>query len=117
MKKSVMNAIVATLSNQPSELTVEQILSAVRAELDKAETRKNEAHKARAELVANVAPLLRSVMSSGEPMTAMEVFNATKDALPEDFTARKVQAMLVNEMLNEVTIDRTQKKNTYALKI
>lgn len=114
MKKIVMESVVAILTNQKSELTAEQVVAAMQEELNKSMSRKAEVAAARQELYDTIAPIIRSVMA--EPMTAMEIFEATKDDLPEGFTARKVQYFLVNDMKNEVTVDNSGKKNKYALK-
>lgn len=79
------------------------------------EKRKAATAAARAEMVAAVSPAILRVMSS-IPMTAKEIFAAAKDNLPEDYTAAKVQNVLLRELRNTVTITETKgKANTYSL--
>ena len=79
-----------------------------------AEKRKAANAKARAELVATVAPILRGVID--HDMTAKEIYEAAKDMLPADFTVGKVQAMLLREMKDElVKTENKNKANTYRL--
>lgn len=79
-----------------------------------AEKRKAANAKARAELVATVAPILRGVID--HDMTAKEIYEAAKDILPTDFTVGKVQAMLLRDMKDElVKTENKNKPNTYRL--
>ena len=69
---------------------------------------------ARAELMAQVVPILREVITTD--MTAKEIFAAAQERLPQDFTANKVQAVLLREMKDEVIKTETKgKANTYRL--
>lgn len=69
---------------------------------------------ARAELCAQVVPVLREVITTD--MTAKEIFTAAADRLPQDFTAAKVQAVLLREMKDEVVKTEAKgKANTYRL--
>ena len=79
-----------------------------------AEKRKAANAKARAELVATIAPILRSVID--HDMTAKEIHAAAKDMLPDDFSPGKVQAILLREMKDElVKTENKNKPNTYRL--
>lgn len=70
---------------------------------------------ARAELCAQVVPILRDTITTD--MTAKEIFAAASDRLPEDFTDKKVQYILLNEMKDEVVKTEAKgKPNTYRLK-
>lgn len=70
---------------------------------------------ARAEMVAQVTPILREVIT--HDMTAKEIFTAARERLPQDFTAPKVQNILLREMANElVKTEAKGKANTYRLK-
>lgn len=74
--------------------------------------RKEATAKARAELCEQVVPILREVITTD--MTAKEIFSAAQERLPQDFTANKVQAILLREMKDELI--RTEIKghaNTY----
>lgn len=80
--------------------------------------RKEKTAKARAELVAHVAPILREGLSHTLiGVTAKELYDLTKSNLPADFTALRVQAILLREMRDELTITEAKgKANTYTLK-
>ena len=70
---------------------------------------------ARATLMAQVLPILRDTITTD--MTAKEIFAAASDRLPEDFTDKKVQYILLNEMKDEVVKTEAKgKPNTYRLK-
>lgn len=76
--------------------------------------RKDANAKARAELCAQVVPILREVITTD--MTAKDIFAAAQDRLPKDFTAPKVQAILLREMKDEVVKTEAKgKPNTYRL--
>lgn len=102
-----LNKIVAQLDKPRTELTAEQ------------KTARNKARKAhnasvRAAMVATVAPILRTVMTTD--MTAKEIYEAAKDELPAAFTANKVQNILRREMASEVVKTESRgKANTYRL--
>ena len=69
----------------------------------------------RAVLVAQVLPILRDAITTD--MTAKEIFAAASDRLPKDFTDKKVQYILLNEMKDEVVKTEAKgKPNTYRLK-
>ena len=69
---------------------------------------------ARAELVAKVAPVLRKFLTAD--ITAKELFEAAKAELPEDFSAPKVQNILIREMAPELVKTEVKgKANTYRL--
>jgi len=69
---------------------------------------------ARATLMAQVVPILREVITTD--MTAKEIFAAAQERLPQDFTANKVQAVLLREMKDEVIKTEAKgKANTYRL--
>lgn len=70
---------------------------------------------ARAELCAQVVPILREVITTD--MTAKEIFAAASNRLPKDFSDKKVQAILLREMKDEVVKTEAKgKPNTYRLK-
>lgn len=69
----------------------------------------------RAVLMAQVLPILRDTITTD--MTAKEIFAAASDRLPKDFTDKKVQYILLNEMKDEVIKTEVKgKPNTYRLK-
>ena len=107
---------------EPNE-TIER-LEALRATLIKRGERSDEAKKKastkrkastaakRAELAAQVVPILREVITSD--MTAKEIFAAAQERLPQDFTAPKVQTYLLREMQDELVKTEVKgKANTY----
>lgn len=81
-------------------------------------TRKEKTAKARAELVAHVAPILREGLSHTlEGLTAKELFSEVSSKLPETFTANRVQNILLREMRDELVIKEAKgKANVYTLK-
>ena len=69
---------------------------------------------ARLEMVSQVIPILRETIT--KDMTATEIFEASKERLPEDFSARKVQNILMREMEPEIVkTERKGKANLYRL--
>ena len=93
-----------------------------RPEADKTqvnERRKAATAAARAELVAKVAPIITQFMPTevGAEMTVKEIAEAAKSALPEGFTAAKVQNVLLRELADKVIkIERKGKPMLYRLK-
>ena len=73
--------------------------------------------EARAEVVNAVAPVLREALTHTLiGVTAKELYDLAKSNLPEDFTANKVQYILLHEMASEVEkIEAKGKPNTYRL--
>ena len=107
-------------------MMVKDILSKMAAQLAKPRNVSNEAKaarsakqkeataKARAEMCAQVIPVLREVITTD--MTAKEIFAAAQERLPEGFTAPKVQNILLREMASELVKTETKgKANTYHL--
>lgn len=80
--------------------------------------RKEQTAKVRAELMANVLPVLRKGLSATQiGITAKELYDLMKNQLPEDFTAGKVQYILLHELANEVEkIETKNKPNLYKMK-
>lgn len=70
---------------------------------------------ARAELMAQVGPVMRKYLV--EPHTAKEVFEMAKDELPSDFTWNRVQSVLVRDMKDElIKVEAKGKPNTYQIR-
>ena len=103
----------ATLAKMIESLSTSHPMS------DEAKAKQNELRKAktaaaRSELVAKVAPVIRAAMTT-EPQTAKEIF-AKCVGLPEDFTAAKVQNVLLREMRDSINVNEAKgKANTYNL--
>ena len=77
--------------------------------------RKEQTAAKRAEMCANVVPILREVIT--HDMTAKEIFAAAQERLPADFTAPKVQNILLREMKDElVKTEAKGKPNVYKMK-
>lgn len=77
--------------------------------------RKAETAAARAELMAQVGPIMRKYLV--EAHTAKEVYEMAKDELPADFTWNKVQSVLVRDMKDElIKVEVKGKPNTYQMK-
>lgn len=79
--------------------------------------RKDATAKERAGLVAMVAPILRDVLThTQQGMTAKEIFSDAASRLPIDFSAPKVQNILLREMRPELEIIEAKgKPNLYRL--
>ena len=121
-----INACVLSIFNdgQLEKITAAlKTVAAMREQLSKPRTnsaatnekRKAATAQARAELVAKVAPVLREYLASD--ITAKDLYEAAKGELPADFTAPKVQNILLREMKDElVKTEAKGKANTYRLK-
>ena len=103
----------ATLTKMIETLSTSRTLS------DEAKAKQNELRKAktaaaRAKLVAAVAPVLRKYLTAD--VSAKELFEVAKAELPTDFTANKVQNVLLREMKPELVVTEAKgKANTYRL--
>lgn len=105
--KSVIESMIAQLSKPRSPKSEEAKAKANAA-------RKEKTVQARAELVATVAPVLRKYLAND--VTAKELFAVAEKELPEDFTANKVQNVLLREMRSELVVTEAKgKANTYRL--
>ena len=79
---------------------------------EQAAARKAKTAAARAEMCSHVIPILRDVITTD--MTAKDIFAAAQERLPQDFTAAKVQNILLREMKDELVKTETKgKANTY----
>lgn len=80
--------------------------------------RKEKTAAARAELVAKVAPALREVLTHTlQGLTAKEIYAEAAANLPSDFSAAKVQNILLREMREELNITEAKgKPNVYTLR-
>lgn len=76
---------------------------------------KDKRAKARTALMEQVLPIVRESVAIGG--TAKEIYERCADALPKDFTAAKVQYILLHEMANEVVKTEAKgKPNVYKMK-
>ena len=113
-----LNTIEDTEARETIEKMIAQ-LSKPRKTSDEAKAKQNAKRKeataqARAELVAKVAPILRKCLTAD--VTAKELYEMAKDELPADFSAAKVQNILLREMAPELVKTETKgKANTYRL--
>ena len=119
-----LNALILVNTDEAAEARITiakmiETLSTSRTLSDEAKAKQNELRKAktaaaRAELVAKVAPIIRTAMTT-EPQTAKEIF-ANCVGLPEGFTAAKVQNVLLREMRDSINVTEAKgKANTYNL--
>ena len=114
-----INSIPMDIEN-PTEVV--EVLTKIRDQIAKPRKSSDEAKakakakraNARAELMAQIVPILREVITTD--MTAKEIFTAAQERLPQDFTDKKVQYILLNEMKDEVVKTEAKgKANTYRL--
>lgn len=119
-----LNALALVNTDEASEARITlakmiETLSTSRPLSDEAKAKQNELRKAktataRAELVTAVAPVLRKYLTVD--VTAKELFKVAKAELPADFTANKVQNVLLREMRSELVVTEAKgKANTYRL--
>ena len=125
----ITNTIELNGEGDPDEVKLTktlEILTKIRDQISKPHTSSDEAKakrsamqkektaKARAELVSTVAPVLRKYLTSD--ITAKELFEVAKSELPQDFSAAKVQNILIREMAPELVKTETKgHANTYRL--
>ena len=122
-----MNYAIAAVTNSTEVLTnpdeIVEVLTKIRDQIAKPRKSSDEAKAkakakradARAALMSQVLPIVRESVAIGG--TAKEIFERCADALPKDFTAAKVQYILLHEMADEV--EKTEAKgkpNIYKMK-
>ena len=114
-----INSIPMDIEN-PTEVV--EVLTKIRDQIAKPRKTSDEAKAkakakradARATLMAQVLPILRDTITTD--MTAKEIFTAAQERLPQDFTDKKVQYILLTEMKDEVVKTEAKgKPNTYRL--
>ena len=107
----------------PEYTEVVEILAKIRDQIAKPRKSSDEAKAkakakradARAALMEQVLPIMRESVTIGG--TAKEIFERCADALPKDFTAAKVQYILLHEMADEVEKTEVKgKPNVYKMK-
>lgn len=121
-----LNYAIAAVTNSTEVLTnpdeIVEVLTKIRDQIAKPRKTSDEAKAkakakradARSALMAQVLPILRDTITTD--MTAKEIFTAAADRLPKDFTDKKVQYILLNEMKDEVVKTEAKgKANTYRL--
>ena len=122
-----LNYAIAAVTNSTEVLTnpdeIVEVLTKIRDQIAKPRKTSDEAKakakdkraKARAALMEQVLPIVRKGVADGG--TAKEIFERCADALPADFTANKVQYILLNEMKDEVVKTEAKgKPNVYKMK-
>ena len=121
---AIENAIRVLSTSNENDETIErlQALSASLVKRNKTSDAAKEKQatkrvEARTAVVNMVAPILREALTHTQiGVTAKELYDLTKNNLPEDFTANKVQYILLHEMASEVEkIEAKGKPNTYRL--
>lgn len=122
-KKEALTIALSTLTNEEAKTVLEGMVAQLskprntsdEAKAKAADKRKAATAAARADLVAKVAPIFRKHLT--KPLTAKELFVAAQAELPADFTAAKVQNVLIREMKPELDIVEAKgKANTYQVK-
>lgn len=122
-----LNYAIAAVTNSTEVLTnpdeIVDVLTKIRDQIAKPRKTSEEAKvkakakraDARATLMAQVLPIMRESVAIGG--TAKEIFERCADALPKDFTAAKVQYILLHEMADEVVKTEAKgKPNIYTMK-
>ena len=122
-----LNYAIAAVTNSNEVLTnpdeIVEVLTKIRDQIAKPRKTSDEAKakakakraNERAALMKQVLPIIREGVADGG--TAKEIFERCADALPADFTANKVQYILLNEMADEVVKTEAKgKPNIYKLK-
>lgn len=125
-KKTALELAIATLStdnaNDEAVKTLQKMVEQLESRTPMSEEKKAELSAkrkaatalARGELVEKVVPVLRKYLTSD--VTAKELFELARGELPEDFSAAKVQNILLREMAPElVKTEAKGKANTYRL--
>lgn len=121
-KKEALTAAMNALTDNEAKTVIEKMIAQLSKSPDAVkkanDARKEKTAEARKELVAKVAPILREELSHTlQGVTAKELFDLSKQNLPEDFTAPKVQNILLREMREELNITEAKgKANVYTLK-
>ena len=127
-KKSALELAIATLALRNENDEAVTVLQKMVEQLEKPRTpiaeekkaaisakRKEATAAARAELLAQVMPVVRKYAT--KPMTVKELLEVAKDELPANFTAPKLQNVLIREMASELDkVEVKGKPNTYCLK-
>ena len=126
-----LNYAIAAVTNSTEVLTnpdeIVEVLTKVRDQIAKPRKTSDEAKAkakakradARAALMAQVLPILRDGLSNYPDVgqTAKELYEGNRDVLPADFTAAKVQYILLHEMKDEVVKTEAKgKPNVYKMK-
>ena len=115
-----INSIPMDIEN-PTEVV--EVLTKIRDQIAKPRKTSDEAKAkakakradARATLMEQVLPIVREGVADGG--TAKEIYERCADALPADFTAAKVQYILLHEMADEVVKTEAKgKPNVYKMK-
>ena len=122
-----LNYAIAAVTNSDEVLTnpdeIVEVLTKIRDQIAKPRKSSDEAKAkakakradARATLMEQVLPIVREGVADGG--TAKEIFERCADALPADFTAAKVQYILLHEMADEVVKTEAKgKPNVYMMK-
>ena len=122
-----LNYAIAAVTNSDEVLTnpdeIVEVLTKIRDQIAKPRKSSDEAKakakdkraKARTALMEQVLPIVRKGVADGG--TAKEIYERCADALPADFTAAKVQYILLHEMADEVDkVEQKGKPNVYKMK-
>lgn len=109
MKKSVIETMISYLNGNTVDTA--ELLENLQSELNHL----NSKAAANAALYESAIPAVMAVMSA-TPMTAKDIHAACADTLPKDFSANKVQYLLLHQLADRVRkIDNGKNPNTYAI--
>ena len=122
-KKTALEIALATVKDPEARETIEAMIAQLsqkreispEAKAKASEARKAATAEARKALVEKVAPVLRKYLTAD--ITAKALYEIAKGELPADFSAAKVQNVLLRELAPElVKTEAKGQANTYRLK-
>ena len=125
-KKDALQFAIDVMTHVPSDRQPEVVeilqkmvtqLSQPRKTSDEAKAKaKAKRADARAKVLTEVLPVLRIALTGADGFTAKELYDRCADQLPADFTANKVQYILLHDLVDEVIKTETKgKANTYRI--
>jgi len=113
MKKSTLEALYHYLNGYPSLVDVTTLREEVNAEYERL-TAKAEAN---AQMYEEAKAVVLAALTD-TPQTALEIFEAVADDLPDDFTSTKVSYALAHRWEADVVKhDNGRKPNTYTKRV
>lgn len=113
MKKSIIEGAYSMLTGVAVE-NPDEIIAALKAEVDSYADAKIARADARAAILAVVVPKVQSVLEgAANPMTCKEIFEAVDDWEIENWTSRSISYLMIHELADKVTKVKGDKGNTY----
>ena len=117
-KKEALSIAIQSIDNEEVTAVLKTMLAALNRSNteEQKEKRRDATAKARNAMVVPLIPIIKNAMVGKGALTAKEIYEAAKDNLPEDFSAAKVQNILLRELADSVVKTETKgKANTYTL--